>query len=119
RAAPRIVTSRSAVPRAGLWAAVAIVLVALNLRPTIAAGSPLLDQISAALTRTSFTAGILMTLPVLCVGVLGPLAPVLARRWGLEWSLAFVLVLIVLGSALRLMSTVFGLFAGTFLVGAG
>lgn len=105
--------------RKGLWAAIAIVLVALNLRPTIVAVSPLLDQISAQLALTSFTAGMLMTLPVLCFGVLGPLAPVLARRWGLEYSLALVLVLLIVGSAVRLHPSVFGLFAGTFFVGAG
>lgn len=112
-------TSRLAPPRKGLWAAVAIVLLALNLRPTIVAVSPLLEEISAALELTSFTAGLLMTLPVLCFGALGPLAPVLARRFGLERSLGLVLVLIILGSAVRLDPSVFGLFLGTFFVGAG
>ena len=107
------------VPRRGLWAAVAVVLVALNLRPTIVAVSPLLDEISVALELTSFTAGLLMTLPVLCFGVLGPLAPILARRIGLEWSLGLVLALIVVGSAVRLHPSVFALFVGTFFVGAG
>lgn len=111
--------SGSVVPRRGLWAAIAVVLVALNLRPTIVAVSPLLDEISGALELTSVTAGLLMTLPVLCFGVLGPLAPVLARRIGLEKSLGFVLVLIVLGSVVRLNPSVFALFLGTFLVGAG
>lgn len=106
-------------PRKGLWAAVAVVLVALNLRPTIVAVSPLLDEISLALELTSFTAGLLMTLPVLCFGVLGPLAPVFAHRLGLERSLGLVLVLIVAGSAVRIHPSVFGLFAGTFFVGAG
>lgn len=113
------VTSRRPAPRKGLWAAVAIVLVALNLRPTIVAVSPLLDEISADLSLTSFTAGVLMTLPVLCFGALGPLAPVLARRIGLEYSHALVLVLLIVGSALRLHPSVFGLFSGTFFVGAG
>ncbi|HRP99458.1 MAG TPA: MFS transporter [Terrimesophilobacter sp.] len=103
----------------GLWAAVAVVLVALNLRPTIVAVSPLLDEISADLELTSFTAGMLMTLPVLCFGALGPLAPVFARRFGLERSLGLVLVLIIVGSAVRLHPSVFGLFLGTFFVGAG
>lgn len=98
---------------------VAVVLVALNLRPTIVAVSPLLDELSADLELTGFTAGLLMTLPVLCFGALGPLAPVLARRFGFERSLALVLALVVIGSALRLHPSVWGLFVGTVFVGAG
>lgn len=103
----------------GVWAAIAVVLVALNLRPTIVAVSPFLDTISADLELTSFMAGLLVTLPVLCFGVLGPLAPALAARFGFERSLAGVLVAVVAGSALRLIPTAPALFGGTLLVGAG
>jgi CP family cyanate transporter-like MFS transporter len=103
----------------GLWAAIAVVLVALNLRPAIVAVSPLLDTISADLRLSSFLAGLLVTLPVLCFGALGPLAPFLAGRIGFERSLAAALLAIIAGSALRILPTVPALFAGTLLVGAG
>lgn len=103
----------------GAWAAIAVVLVALNLRPVIVAVAPIFDTISAELELTSFLAGLLVTLPVLCFGVLGPLAPVLAARFGFERSLAMVLLAIIAGSALRLLPTVPALFGGTLLVGAG
>jgi CP family cyanate transporter-like MFS transporter len=103
----------------GLWAAIAVVILALNLRPVIVAVSPLFDTISAQLELSSFLAGLLVGLPVLCFGVLGPLAPMLAARFGFERSLALVLLAIIAGSALRLIPTVSGLFGGTLLVGAG
>ncbi|HEY9498499.1 MAG TPA: MFS transporter [Terrimesophilobacter sp.] len=103
----------------GVWAAIAVVLVALNLRPVIVAVSPLLDTISTDLELTSFMAGLLVTLPVLCFGVLGPLAPALAARFGFERSLAGVLVAVIAGSVLRLIPTAPALFGGTLLVGAG
>ena len=103
----------------GTWAAIAVVLVALNLRPVIVAVSPLLDTISVDLRLSSFLAGLLVTLPVLCFGLLGPVAPALAARFGFERCLAGVLVAIVAGSALRLIPTAPALFAGTVLVGAG
>ena len=103
----------------GVWAAIAVVLVALNLRPVIVAVSPLLDTISVDLRLSSLMAGLLVTLPVLCFGVLGPVAPVLAARFGFERCLAGVLVAIVAGSALRLIPTAPALFGGTVLVGAG
>lgn len=103
----------------GAWAAIAVVLVALNLRPVIVAVAPLFDTISAELELTSFLAGLLVTLPVLCFGVLGPLAPLLAARFGFERSLALVLLAIIAGSALRLVPTIPALFGGTLLLGAG
>jgi CP family cyanate transporter-like MFS transporter len=103
----------------GAWAAIAVVLLALNLRPVIVAVSPLFDTISARLELSSFLAGLLVTLPVLCFGALGPLAPAIAARFGFERSLAGVLVAVVAGSAVRLVPTVPALFLGTLLVGAG
>lgn len=106
-------------PSGGLWAAIAVVLVALNLRPAIVAVSPFLDVISADLKLDSVLAGLLVTIPVLCFGVLGPLAPVLADRIGFERSLALMLLAIIAGSVVRLVPTIPGLFTGTFLIGAG
>ncbi|MEO7350087.1 MAG: MFS transporter [Terrimesophilobacter sp.] len=103
----------------GVWAAIAVVLVALNLRPVIVAVSPVFDTISSELGLTSVLAGLLVTLPVLCFGVLGPLAPLLAARIGFERSLALVLLAIIAGSALRIIPTIPALFGGTLLVGAG
>lgn len=103
----------------GVWAAVAVVLLSLNLRPVIVAVSPLFDTISTELALSSFLAGALVTLPVLCFGVLGPLAPSLAARLGFERSLVLALLAIVAGSAVRLVPTVPALFLGTLLVGAG
>ncbi len=103
----------------GLWAAIAVVLVALNLRPVIVAVAPVFDTISRELGLTSVLAGLLVTLPVLCFGVLGPIAPVLAGKIGFERSLAFVLLAIIAGSALRIIPSIPALFAGTVLVGAG
>lgn len=109
----------SRAPSGGLWAGIAVVLVALNLRPVIVAVSPVFDVISSDLKLTSVLAGLLVTLPVLCFGALGPLAPLLAQRLGFERSLALVLLAIIGGSALRIVPSIPALFGGTLLVGAG
>ncbi len=106
-------------PSSKLWAAIAVILVALNLRPVIVAVSPVFDAISTDLKLSSLLAGLLVTLPVLCFGALGPLAPLLAQRIGFERSLALVLLAIIAGSALRIVPTIPALFGGTLLVGAG
>lgn len=101
-----------------LWAAIGIVLVSLNLRPAVVAMAPLLDELSAGLGLSAAGAGVLMTLPVLCFGVFGPAAPRLAHRFGIERTLAGVLLALLAGSALRLAPNLPALFGGTVLIGA-
>jgi CP family cyanate transporter-like MFS transporter len=96
----------------------AIVAVALNQRPAVVAVAPVLGQLRAETGLSSALAGLLTTLPVLCFGAFAPLAPRLARRIGLETAVALSLVLLTAGIALRLLSPVALLFAGSLLAGA-
>ena len=102
-----------------LWTAIGTVLIALNFRPAVVAISPLLNQISPGVGLSTSAAGLLLTLPVLCFGLLGPTAPALGRRFGIERTLGGVLLAVLVGSALRLIPTVPALFAGTIVIGAG
>jgi CP family cyanate transporter-like MFS transporter len=61
---------------------------------------------------------VLTTLPVLCFGLFAPVAPVLARRVGLERALFASLVLLCVGFALRLVPGVAPLGLGTLAVGS-
>ncbi|MCB7136633.1 CynX/NimT family MFS transporter [Cellulosimicrobium marinum] len=103
----------------GVAAVVAIVLAALNLRPAVVAISPVLGEIRADLGLSAGAAGMLTTLPVLCFGALAPVAPVLARRWGLERVLLASLLVLSVGFALRLVPDTWALFAGTLVAGCG
>ncbi|WP_454041172.1 MFS transporter [Cellulosimicrobium sp. Marseille-Q8652] len=102
----------------GVAAVAALLLAALNLRPAVVAVSPLLGEIRADWGLSAAAAGLLTALPVLCFGLLAPVAPVLARRWGLERALLASLVVLALGFAVRLVPTTWGLFAGTLVVGS-
>jgi len=72
----------------------AIVLTAINLRPAIASVGPLLEDIRSALGLSNAAAGLLTTVPALCMGVFAPLAPVLSRRFGPDRALIAALVLL-------------------------
>jgi CP family cyanate transporter-like MFS transporter len=110
------VRSRS---RAGLLLLlVAVVAVALNQRPAVVAVAPVLGELRADTGLSSAMAGLLTTLPVLCFGAFAPFAPRLARRIGLEAAVAVSLLLLAAGIALRLLSPVALLFAGSLLAGA-
>jgi CP family cyanate transporter-like MFS transporter len=101
-----------------LLLAAGLVLVAINLRPAAAAIGPLIDRIEAGTGLSSGWAGALTTLPVLCFGLLAPLAPVVARRLGLRTAIAGALCVLLSGMLMRLIPGVGFLFLGTALAGA-
>ncbi|MEU6792194.1 MFS transporter [Nonomuraea wenchangensis] len=86
---------RSAVLVAGF------VLAALNLRPAIAGVSPLLDEIMGDVGLSPAGGGAITTVMVVCLGVFGSVAPLLARRIGLDRTLLAGLLVIACGVALR------------------
>lgn len=98
--------------------ALAVLLVAVNLRPAVVAVSPLVAEIRADLGLSSATAGLLTTLPVLCFGLFAPVAPRLARRIGPVPTLLAALAVLVAGVVLRLVPVTTALFAGSLLAGA-
>jgi CP family cyanate transporter-like MFS transporter len=111
------VTDRRSRAAAALLLA-AIVAVALNQRPAVVAVAPVLGDLRAETGLSSTLAGLLTTLPVLCFGAFAPAAPRLARRIGLETAVALSLLLLAAGIALRLLTPVALLFAGSLLTGA-
>jgi CP family cyanate transporter-like MFS transporter len=99
--------------------AAGIVLTGLNLRIAVASVPPLVGEIQSDLALSATAAGFLTAAPVLCFGLLAPVAPVLARRFGGERVMLLALVPIVVGVAARGEGSTAALFAGTVLAGAG
>jgi CP family cyanate transporter-like MFS transporter len=95
-----------------------LILVALNLRPALSSMAPLLSEVSKSLGLSAAQAGLLTTLPVLCLGLFAPLAPVLARRFGAERVVLGILLTLAGGIVLRSSFGQVGLFAGSILAGA-
>lgn len=95
-----------------------LVLVALNLRPALSSMAPVLGQVSEGLGLSASQAGLLTTLPVLCLGLFAPLAPMLARRFGSERVVLGILLTLALGIVLRSTLGEAGVFAGSVLAGA-
>lgn len=100
-------------------AAVAIMLVAANLRPAVVAVGPLVGEIKAATGWSSSVTGLLTTLPVLVFGLAAPIAPRCAARFGIERTVFGALFVLTVAIAVRLVPTSAALFAGSALAGAG
>src|SRR5690554_4789588 len=95
-----------------------MVLVGLNLRPALSSLAPLVPRILNEGELSVLTLSLLTTLPVLCLGLFAPFAPWLARRFGLERSLALALIILSSGLALRGIPTAPLLFLGMLMAGA-
>lgn len=107
------------VRRKALWLIAGILLIATTLRVTFTGAAPLLDMIRADYSLTTAQTGLLTTLPLLAFGLISPLAPGVARRFGMEHSLFAALLLICAGIALRSLPSPALLFIGTAIIGCG
>ncbi|MCI1001784.1 CynX/NimT family MFS transporter [Ochrobactrum sp. C6C9] len=95
-----------------------LVLIAANLRPVFSSVSVLLPEIIDGTGMSSLAAGVLTTLPVVCLGAFAPFAPRLAQRFGAERVLLAVLVVLTIGTGLRGIGSFWSLYMGATLAGA-
>lgn len=87
-----------------MLALTAILLLALNLRPTAVSVGPVLGAVSADLGLSATTAGLLTALPVLCFAVFGLLTPAVATRLGSHRTAALALLLVGVGQLVRVLA---------------
>ena len=114
--------SRDAGPITGVaavGAALAVMLVAANLRPAVVAVAPLVGEIKAATGWSSSVTGLLTTLPVLVFGLVAPVAPRCAARFGIERTVFAALFVLAVAIGVRMVPNSFALFAGSALAGVG
>ncbi len=83
--------------------AASLALIAFSLRTPITSVGPILLEASRATRLSPIGASLLTTLPSLCFGLFGPLAPALSRRIGSERALLAMLVLLTAGTAVRVL----------------
>jgi CP family cyanate transporter-like MFS transporter len=98
--------------------AAGLLLVSLNLRPSMSALSPVLGAIRRSTGLSAAGAGLLTTLPLICFGLLAPVAPRLVRRRGTGRVLLGCLTVMLTGIVVR-STNYAGLFIGTLLIGMG
>lgn len=88
--------------RSGRWlVGVAIVLLAINLRPAVGSVGVVLDALRGDLAMSVTTAGLLTTLPVLCFAAAGIAAHSVIAKLGLHVTTVLVLVLAIVGVVVR------------------
>ena len=103
----------------GIYVAVGLLRIALNLRMGVASVGPVIPAIEHELGIPSAAAGLLTTIPVFAFGAFAFLTPALTRWIGLHRLLALTMVVVAVGIGIRLVPSPVALFGGTVLVGAG
>lgn len=98
---------------------IAVLALASVLRPSVVVIGPVLPSLQSDLGLGAGPAALLTTLPVLFFGIGAFAGPGLANKIGIDRGLTSSVVLIVLGSFLRLLDGAVLLFVGTAIVGAG
>src|SRR3954470_24032074 len=93
-APPRRITPAAVAPAA------ALVLVALCLRGPFAAVGPVLDELGSELALSTGELAVVTALPLLCFGLLAPVAPVLAARIGLHRAAVAATAVLLVGVGL-------------------
>ncbi|HBV38369.1 MAG TPA: MFS transporter [Erwinia sp.] len=96
-----------------------IMLIAANLRAPFTSIAPILPLIRDSSGLSITAAGLLNALPLLAFAILSPVSAFIARRVGLERTLFYALAVISAGVLLRPTGSVWALYAGTILAGAG
>lgn len=96
-----------------------IILISLNLRPSITAVGPLVTEIRITTGLSNSLIGLLTTLPVLAFGIFSVLTPLFTRKIGTEGTMAFALTLLTAGILMRAIPAHIALFTGTLILGIG
>ena len=98
---------------AALLAAVALVLVAFNQRPSVASVPPILHQLGLGLSAESW----LVAIPVFCFGLGAFAGPYLRRTLGQEWAVFALVGVLPAAVALRAVFLGWTLFPTTVVIG--
>jgi MFS transporter, CP family, cyanate transporter len=96
----------------------AIVLVSLNLRSMLTVVGPLIRDLRTGDGLSGTGVGLLAAAPLVAFGLVSPLGPAVAARFGIERTLVACMVVLAACLALRPLPSVVLLFAGTLAGGA-
>lgn len=96
-----------------------IVLIAFNLRPAITSLGPLVGMIQEDVGLAHWSAGLLMSLPLVVFAIMSPLVPKIANKLTNELTLIIGLISLFTGITIRSIPMPFFLFTGTLLAGLG
>ncbi|MFC6177786.1 CynX/NimT family MFS transporter [Companilactobacillus huachuanensis] len=101
------------------WFLLSMMLVAANLRLPITIIPPLLATIEKSLGIPKSLAGLITSIPLITFAIISPIIVKVAKKLGNELTIFVFFIILILGSYLRIIPTIWALMLGTFLAGVG
>ncbi|MFB4158440.1 CynX/NimT family MFS transporter [Geomicrobium sp. JSM 1781026] len=98
---------------------IAILIIASTLRSPMTSVGPLIPFIRDDLDIANSTVGLLNTLPLIAFGLFSPFVPRISRKYGMEMTLLFAMLVLAAGIFVRSVGSVSLLLTGTVLLGLG
>lgn len=95
----------------------AIFLIATTLRTPLTVVGPIISNIREGLGISNVLAGFLTTIPLLAFAVVSPFAARISRRFGMELTLFYSVILLIIGIIIRSLGLTSLLVIGTILIG--
>lgn len=96
-----------------------VLVIALNLRPSMAAVGPVAGMIREAMGLSSSVVGLLTTLPLIAFGTVSMATPLFTRRYGMAATMAGAMALLAAGIGMRSAPGPWALMGGTLVLGIG
>ncbi len=97
----------------------ALFWLAMVLRSIIATLPPVLPMVQRQLEMSNVLAGATTTIPLICFGVFAFVTPTLQKRYGITTSMTLALVLIAIGTMIRIFPFTYILILSSFCIGIG
>lgn len=96
---------------------IAIIFYASTLRTPLTGVGPIISNIRDGLGISNALAGFLTTIPLLAFAIISPFAPRISRKFGMEYTLFYSIILLTIGILLRSIGNTTLLILGTVLIG--
>lgn len=103
--------------KTALLLVIGIIFIATTLRSPLTSVGPIISHIRDGLAISNILAGFITTIPLLAFAIVSPVVPKIARRFGIELTLFFSIILLAAGIIIRSLGTAPLLFIGTALIG--
>ncbi len=98
---------------------IGVALAASNLRPAVTSMASVLGQVRDDLGASAAWASLLTAVPTICFGLAAIAAPLLGRRFGMARAVGLALVVLTVGSVLRVLDGPWVVLGGTFVAASG
>ena len=100
-----------------VWSLLSLVFISLAIRPPVASIGPLVDELVRTEFLTLFQVSLMTSLPIVCFGIGAFASPYLVKRFTLNKAVMFVLILLSVAMATRLLGGFPALITSTVLIG--